>query len=166
MFRTCPSGSWAVVPSRISWTSVCHHRVVWQDDDQGDALSQSFPHGKTLRTAGNLNNHLGVPLSLCRLSADDQFAVFELGMNALGEIAELTDWVKPHVGVITSIGAAHLEGVGSLSGVAKAKGELFEGLTESDVAVCPSDIPHLEYLQRVSKSAIKTVGSRVRSTSY
>ena len=118
------------------------------------------PHGKTLRTAGNLNNHLGVPLSLCRLSADDQFAVFELGMNALGEIAELTDWVKPHVGVITSIGAAHLEGVGSLSGVAQAKGELFEGVTESDVAVCPSDIPHLEYLQRVCKSAIKTVGSR------
>ncbi len=98
--------------------------------------------GSTLATAGNRNNLLGVPETLCRLEARHRYAVIEMGANHAGEIAELTRWVRPHVGVVTNAGPAHLEGFGSIDGVAHAKGELFAGLPADGVAVIHADDPY------------------------
>lgn len=91
--------------------------------------------GPTLATQGNLNNDFGVPLTLARLTPDYEFAVIEMGANHAGEIAYLTQMVDPDVGLVTNAGAAHLEGFGSLRGVAHAKGELFEHLPEEGIAI-------------------------------
>lgn len=95
--------------------------------------------GSTLATAGNFNNDIGVPLTLFRLSHQHEYACIEMGANRAGEIARLTAIAQPTVGVITQCGAAHLEGFGSLEGVARAKGELFCGLHPSALAIINAD---------------------------
>ncbi|MCA2981372.1 MAG: UDP-N-acetylmuramoyl-tripeptide--D-alanyl-D-alanine ligase [Myxococcaceae bacterium] len=95
--------------------------------------------GPALKTQGNLNNEVGVPLTLFGLEPRHVAAVVELGMNHAGEIARLTDIARPDAGLITVVQPAHLEGLGSLEGVALAKGELFEGLGASAVAVVNLD---------------------------
>ncbi len=97
-----------------------------------------------LRTEGNLNNHIGVPLTLTRIGDETRFAVVEMGMNHPGEIAELASLARPSVGVVTSIGRAHLEGLGSLEGVARAKAELFDALPDEGIAVYPAGQAVLE----------------------
>lgn len=84
--------------------------------------------GKVLATAGNFNNDIGVPLTLLRLTPEHQYAVIELGANHQHEIAYTTNLVKPQVALVNNLAEAHLEGFGSLAGVARAKGEIFEGL--------------------------------------
>lgn len=84
--------------------------------------------GSVLATAGNLNNHIGVPLTLLGLRQEHQTAVIEMGANHAGEIALLARLVRPQIGLVTQAGDAHLEGFGSREGVARAKGELFSGL--------------------------------------
>ena len=116
------------------------------------------PHGDVVATRGNLNNHLGVPLSLSQLVTQPSFAVFEMGMNAPGEILTLSHWVNSDVAVITSIGEAHLEGVGSLEGVAHAKGELFETLAPEAIAICPSNLPFFDHLKGIAGAKLRTVG--------
>ena len=91
--------------------------------------------GNVLATKGNFNNDIGVPLTLLRLEQQHEFAVVELGANHLGEIAYTTALVKPDVAIINNIAAAHLEGFGDLCGVARAKGEIFEGLNQNGVAL-------------------------------
>ena len=88
--------------------------------------------GKVLATKGNFNNDLGVPMTLLRLEQQHEFAVIEMGANHLGEIAYTTNLVKPDVATIVNAAAAHLEGFGSLLGVARAKSEIFKGLSEKD----------------------------------
>lgn len=95
--------------------------------------------GPTLATHGNLNNNIGVPLTLLRLSAEHRYGVIEMGANHAGEIAYLTSMVAPQVALITNAGAAHLEGFGSLEGVARAKGEIYAGLGEDGVAIINAD---------------------------
>jgi UDP-N-acetylmuramoyl-tripeptide--D-alanyl-D-alanine ligase len=87
--------------------------------------------GATLKTEGNLNNEVGVPLTLLRLGPEHRHAVVEAGMNHLGEVARLAAWIDPDVGLVTNIGPVHLEGTGSIEGVAHAKGELFHALRDS-----------------------------------
>ena len=94
---------------------------------------------ETLVTQGNLNNDIGVPLTLFRLAAEHEYAVLELGANHPGEIAYLTDIAQPVVGVVNNAGPAHLEGFGDVPGVAKAKGELFAGLAADAVCVINAD---------------------------
>lgn len=91
--------------------------------------------GETLYTAGNLNNDIGVPLTLLRLTPQHQYAVIELGANHQGEIAYTTALTSPEAALINNLAAAHLEGFGSLAGVAKAKGEIFAGLPEKGIAI-------------------------------
>ncbi|TVR75255.1 MAG: UDP-N-acetylmuramoyl-tripeptide--D-alanyl-D-alanine ligase [Marinilabiliales bacterium] len=90
-----------------------------------DVLGRLF---RTLATEGNLNNHIGVPLTLLRLRKEHEIAVIEMGANHIGEIDLLCRIARPDHGLITNIGRAHLEGFGSLQGVFRAKGELFRYL--------------------------------------
>ena len=87
------------------------------------------------KTDGNLNNHLGVPLTLLKLRPGQRYAVVEMGMSARGEIAYLVSLARPDVGVITNVGPAHLETLGTLENIARAKGELFSGLLDGATAV-------------------------------
>jgi UDP-N-acetylmuramoyl-tripeptide--D-alanyl-D-alanine ligase len=94
---------------------------------------------RVLATVGNLNNDIGVPLMLLRLREIHQYAVIEMGMNHAGEIAYLTRLAQPDVAVITNAGAAHIEGLGSVEAVARAKGEIFSGLSQQGTAVINAD---------------------------
>lgn len=98
--------------------------------------------GPTLATRGNLNNNIGVPLTLLRLSEEHHFGVIEMGANQPGEIAYLTRLVRPQVALITNAGPAHLEGFGSLEGVARAKGEIYSGLVADGKAIINADDPY------------------------
>ena len=95
--------------------------------------------GPTLATRGNLNNHIGVPLTLLGLAAEHRFAIIEMGANHQGEIAHLMSIAEPTIGLVTNAGAAHLEGFGSLQGVALGKGEMFRALPRDGVAVINAD---------------------------
>jgi len=95
--------------------------------------------GSVLATKGNFNNDIGVPLTLLRLEKTHDFAVIEMGANHIGEIAYVSELTRPDVAVINNIAAAHLEGFGDLCGVARAKGEIFEGLPENGVALYNKD---------------------------
>ena len=95
--------------------------------------------GTCLATRGNLNNHIGVPLTLFRLEATQKFAVVEMGANAPGEVALLVKIGEPTVGIITNAGAEHLEGFGSLEGAARAEGEMVAGLEPGATAVINAD---------------------------
>lgn len=95
--------------------------------------------GPCLITKGNLNNHIGVPLTLLDLRQEHRHAVIEMGANHGGEIAHLASIAEPDIGLVTNAGAAHLEGFDSLDGVAAGKGELFAGLPPDGVAVINAD---------------------------
>jgi UDP-N-acetylmuramoyl-tripeptide--D-alanyl-D-alanine ligase len=102
--------------------------------------------GHAHKSVKSYNNHTGVPLSLARMPAETAFAVFEMGMNHAGELAALTRMVRPHVALITTIAAAHIEYFGSVEAIADAKGEIFEGLEPGGVAVIPFDSPYRDRL--------------------
>lgn len=95
--------------------------------------------GPVLKTEGNLNNHIGVPLTLMRLDKTHRAAVIEMGMSNTGEISLLARLAQPDIGVITNIGPAHLEFLGSLDAVSQAKGELLENIKQDGTAVLNAD---------------------------
>ncbi|MGB0571806.1 MAG: UDP-N-acetylmuramoylalanyl-D-glutamyl-2,6-diaminopimelate--D-alanyl-D-alanine ligase [Alphaproteobacteria bacterium] len=95
--------------------------------------------GPTHATTGNLNNHIGVPLTLARMPREAEFAVIELGMNHAGEISELSKLARPNVGVITTIAAVHLEFFDHVAEIADAKAELFDGMSQGGVAILNRD---------------------------
>ena len=106
------------------------------------------PHRRTIANEGNYNTEVGVPLTICRIEEDTEICISELAMRGPGQIAWLTSFVRPDVGVITNIGPAHLEFLGSLENIAKAKAELIEALPPGGIAVVPPE-PLLEpYLGR------------------
>ncbi|MGQ9450539.1 UDP-N-acetylmuramoyl-tripeptide--D-alanyl-D-alanine ligase [Leclercia sp. TB492] len=95
--------------------------------------------GNTLYTAGNLNNDIGVPMTLLRLNREHEYAVIELGANHQGEIAWTVSLTQPEAALVNNLAAAHLEGFGSLEGVAKAKGEIYTGLPVNGIAIMNAD---------------------------
>jgi UDP-N-acetylmuramoyl-tripeptide--D-alanyl-D-alanine ligase len=128
-------------------------------------VSQQY---KTLATAGNFNNEIGLPLTLLGLAPGHQWAVVELGTNHPGEIARLTDICSPDIGVITNIGPAHLEGLGSIEGVAREKGSLLNGLRKNGTAVLNADDPRVLALARQTQNEVvlygRSAAAAVRAT--
>jgi UDP-N-acetylmuramoyl-tripeptide--D-alanyl-D-alanine ligase len=115
----------------------------------GAILSQLGP---CLITRGNLNNHIGVPLTLLQLQPTHRFAVIEMGANHQGEIAHLASLAAPTIGIVTNAGAAHLEGFGSLEGVASGKGEMFRTLPSDGVAVINADDVYADFWREARAS--------------
>jgi len=101
---------------------------------------------ETLASRGNYNNEIGLPLTLLELRPDHQWIVLELGMNHFGEIRRLSRICRPDIGVITSIGPCHLEGVGTINGVVRAKAELLENIPSGGTVILNRDDPYLTEL--------------------
>lgn len=115
--------------------------------------------GPTYASVGNLNNQWGAPLSLSRMPQDSRFGVFELGMNHAGEISPLSQMVRPHVTVITTVEPVHIEFFDSVEGIADAKAEIFDGLLPGGAAVLPFDNAHFARLE----DKAKRMGARILS---
>jgi UDP-N-acetylmuramoyl-tripeptide--D-alanyl-D-alanine ligase len=114
--------------------------------------------GATLATRGNLNNHIGVPLTLHRLEPAHRHAVIEIGANRAGEVAALVALARPTVGLITNAGAEHLEGFGSMQGVARAEGEMVAGLDPGATAVINADDEFAGLWRGMTRARIASFG--------
>jgi UDP-N-acetylmuramoyl-tripeptide--D-alanyl-D-alanine ligase len=114
--------------------------------------------GNCLATRGNLNNHIGVPLTLLRLEAAHRFAVVEMGANRAGDVAALVKIARPTIGMITNAGAEHLEGFGSLEGVARAEGETVEGLAKDATAIINADDEFADLWRGMTPARVVTFG--------
>jgi UDP-N-acetylmuramoyl-tripeptide--D-alanyl-D-alanine ligase len=136
-------------------------------DMTASVLSQKF---STLKTEGNYNNHIGLPLTLLNLDGSEDFAVLEMGMSGFGEIALLSEISSPNAGIITNVGAAHLEQLGSLENIAKAKKELVDSLDKSAVVFLNNDNKYTKKMGKDFKG--KTIyfgfeqGADLRVTDY
>lgn len=115
------------------------------------AGTSTFASRAVLATQGNLNNDIGMPMTLLKLNAQHKFAAIEMGMNHLGEIDYLTHIAKPNVAVITNAGTAHIGELGSRDNIAKAKGEIFAGLSSGGIAVINADDDYAEYWKKLNK---------------
>jgi UDP-N-acetylmuramoyl-tripeptide--D-alanyl-D-alanine ligase len=114
--------------------------------------------GECLATRGNLNNHIGVPLTLFRLEPTHRFAVIEMGANRAGDVAALVEIGQPTVGLITNAGAEHLEGFGSIEGVARAEGEMVAGLRPDATAVINADDEFADLWRGSTPARVVTFG--------
>jgi len=118
-------------------------------------LSQKY---NCLKTEGNYNNHIGLPLTLLQLTAEKKFAIVEMGMSALAEIDLLAKIAVPDLGVVTNVAAAHLKQLGSLENIAKAKKELIDNLSSSDTAVLNYDNLYTRKMGKDSKAEVLYFG--------
>jgi UDP-N-acetylmuramoyl-tripeptide--D-alanyl-D-alanine ligase len=147
----------------VSWRGDFHVPVVAVTGSNGKTTVKQMlaavlaRRGPVLATAGNLNNHIGVPLTLLSLREEHKTAVVEMGANHPGEIARLAELARPDVGVVNNAGDAHLEGFGSREGVARAKGELFEAL-EHGVAVINADDEYAPLWRELAAGDVITFG--------
>jgi UDP-N-acetylmuramoyl-tripeptide--D-alanyl-D-alanine ligase len=109
--------------------------------------------GACMATHGNLNNHIGVPVTLMRLEPAHRSAVIEMGANRIGDVAELLRLARPTVGFITNAGAEHLEGFGNLDGVAQGEGEMVAGLDSNAAAIINADDAYAGYWRKLAAAA-------------
>ena len=109
-------------------------------------------------TKGNLNNHIGLPLSILDADLEDQAAVWEIGMNHRGEIAPFAGLARPEIGIITGIGTAHIEFLGSRGEIAREKGDLLEKISSSGFGIIPVHDPFAEELRGRTSARVLTVG--------
>jgi len=124
--------------------------------------------GNVLATEGNFNNAIGVPLTLFRLTAEDQFAVIEMGASQNGDIDELAQIALPDVALITNVSAAHLQGLGSIEGVAKVKGEILNYLQNNGTAILEHKSPWLNQWreQLTSSQTLQTFSNEDQSATF
>ena len=113
-------------------------------------LSQGF---RTIATQGNLNNHIGVPLSILRATPSDEAAVWEMGMNHSGELAPLCEMTRPKIGIITSIGTSHMEYLGSRENIAREKCTLAHCLPEDGFMIFPADCDYADMIRQSTRAA-------------
>ena len=123
------------------------------------------PHRNTIAAEASYNAELGVPLTLCRIEPDTELVIAELAMRGFGQIAALCELARPTLGVITAIGPVHLEFVGSVEGVARAKAELLQALPQGAKAVVPARVQELEPHLRRDLDVIR-VGEDVRRKTF
>ena len=123
------------------------------------------PHRNTIAAEASYNAELGVPLTLCRIEPDTELVIAELAMRGFGQIAALCELARPTLGVITAIGPVHLEFVGSVEGVARAKAELLQALPQGAKAVVPARVQELEPQLRRDLDVIR-VGEDVRRKTF
>ncbi len=116
-----------------------------------------------LKSEGNLNNGIGVPLTLLRLMPEHEVAVIEMGMDRLGEITSYCQWAKPQVGVVTNVGPVHLEKLGTIDNIALAKSELIEALPAEGVAVLNDDDERVRDMRKVSRARVISCGLSSRA---
>jgi UDP-N-acetylmuramoyl-tripeptide--D-alanyl-D-alanine ligase len=109
-------------------------------------------------TKGNLNNHIGVPLTVLATNPEDQVGVWEMGMNHSGELAPLCEIAHPKFGIITNIGTAHIEHLGSRDAIAEEKGTLARALPEDGILFIPASCDYYEFLRERTKAALVSVG--------
>jgi UDP-N-acetylmuramoyl-tripeptide--D-alanyl-D-alanine ligase len=114
--------------------------------------------GACLATRGNLNNHIGVPLTLLRLDSEHRFAVIEMGANHSGDVAALVAVAVPSIALITNAGAEHLEGFGTLEAVARAEGEAIAALPVSGTAVINADDPYAPLWRGMTRAQVASFG--------
>ena len=113
---------------------------------------------KTIKTRGNLNNHIGLPLNLFHLSKNDEVAIMEMGMSAAGEIKRLAEIAQPQIGVLTNISEGHLVHLKTLKKVQAAKGELYDSLSEQGTAIVNVDDPLVFELAKSVRAKVVTYG--------
>lgn len=118
---------------------------------------------RVLKTPGNFNNLVGLPLTLFQLNQSHEIGVLEMGMNRFGEIKRLTEIAQPDIGVITNIQMAHVAKLGNIEGIMAAKGELFEGMDERGIAIINSDDDRVSNLGTTFKGKKITFGLRAQS---
>jgi len=142
-----------------AWRARCAATVIGVGGSNGKTTSKELlasileSAGPTLATRGNLNNHIGVPLTLLRLTPAHRYAVIEMGANHPGEIAALAGIAMPAIALVTNAGDEHLEGFGDLAGVAHAEGEMFAALPPSGIAVINADDPFHDLWQTMARGA-------------
>ncbi len=111
--------------------------------------------GHVLKTSGNFNNEIGVPMTLLELNEKHQAAVVEIGMRGLGQIESLAEVVKPTIGIITNVSEAHIELLGSIENIAKAKGELVEAIKSGGTIILNADNPHTLQMKNIVREGVK-----------
>jgi UDP-N-acetylmuramoyl-tripeptide--D-alanyl-D-alanine ligase len=157
-------GQQALTRAATAWRSQFAGSVVAIAGSNGKTTTKELTaailaqYGTVLATRGNLNNHIGVPLTLLRLG-DEASAVIEIGANGPGEVATLVEFVAPDVALITNAGAEHLEGFGDLDGVARAEGELVANLPASAVAVLNADDPYFDLWCGMTQARVASFGT-------
>ena len=174
--RPCEAG-WppclAVPDTRLALGRLAAH---WRRKMNAQVLAVTGSNGKTsvkemasrilalehpgIATQGNLNNDIGVPLTLLRLRPEHCHAVIEMGMNRPGEIAALASIAAPDVALVTNAGRAHLAGLGTIEAVAREKGSLYPALGDSGVAVINADDAHASYWRGLARGPVLTYGLR------
>lgn len=122
--------------------------------------------GKVCATQGNLNNEIGLPLSLLTMPRHTDFGVFEIGTSHPGEIGRLTEMLLPRAGVVTSIGSAHIEYFGSVEAIAREKGALLAGLPRDGFAVLCRETACFEMLAEMSRAPVVTTSLKTRDAAY
>ena len=156
----------ALTRAAHAWRTAFHGPLIGVAGSNGKTTAKEMTArilaeaGATLATRGNLNNHIGVPLTLLRLTPEHRFAVVEMGANHPGEVAALVELSSPSIGVITNAGAEHLEGFGSLESVARAEGEMVAGLAPTATAVINADDAFAALWRGLTKARVVTFGVR------
>lgn len=147
-----------------AWRSRLGLRAVVITGSSGKTSTKDFCNAvlgsrfKTTATEGNLNNHIGLPLSILSANLDDQVAVWEIGMNHRGEISPLAGMAKPDIGIITGIGTTHIEYLGSREEIAREKGDLLERLPASGHAILPAHDDFISELRSRTAASVLEVG--------